>query len=192
MKIVLGLGNPGSGYARTRHNVGFRVVESLADRAGVSLKKSADLGRVVHFAEAIVRGEPVVLAEPRTYMNRSGIAAAALCERYRSDVEDLVVVYDDADLALGRVRVRGEGGTGGHNGIRSLLDTLRIATFARVRLGVRGVGREEAELADYVLEPFREDEEATVSAMVVRGADAVETLLESGLSAAMNAFNVKA
>jgi PTH1 family peptidyl-tRNA hydrolase len=133
----------------------------------------------------------VVLAKPRTYMNRSGAAALALLDRFGAAPTDLVVVFDDADLALGRVRVRGEGRAGGHNGIRSILDSLRTETFPRVKLGVRGIGRDDAELADYVLEPFLDDEVALVEPMVERGADAVETLVQEGLDAAMNAWNPK-
>ena len=189
MKIVLGLGNPGSEYARTRHNLGFRVVDLLGERAGVRIGKHADLGREAWAAEASIGAEDVVLAKPRTYMNRSGRAARALLERYRSTTDDLIVVYDDADLALGRVRVRGEGRAGGHNGIRSLLEVLQTETFPRVKLGVKGLGRDEADLADYVLEPFLDDEIPLVEPMLSRGADAVTLLLERGLAPAMNEFN---
>lgn len=189
MKIVLGLGNPGGEYARTRHNLGFRVVDLLGERAGITIGKHADLGRETWAGEGTVGGEDVVLAKPRTYMNRSGRSALALLERYKAAPDDLVVVYDDADLALGRVRVRGEGRAGGHNGIRSLLEVLRTETFPRVKLGVKGVGREEADLAEYVLEPFLDDEIPLVEPMLSRGADAVTVLLEKGLVPAMNEFN---
>lgn len=189
MKIVLGLGNPGGEYAPTRHNLGFRVVDLLGDRGGVSIGKHGDLGRVAWVGEGTVGGQEVVLAKPRTYMNRSGGAARALLDRYRATPHDMIVVYDDADLALGRVRVRGEGRAGGHNGIRSLLDVLQVETFPRVKLGVKGIGREEADLADYVLEPFLPDEVPLVLPMIERAADAVTTLLERGLVPAMNAFN---
>jgi PTH1 family peptidyl-tRNA hydrolase len=189
VNIVLGLGNPGGEYARTRHNLGFRVVDLLANRAGVSVGKHADLGREGWVGEATVGGRDVVLAKPRTYMNRSGGAARAVLELFRATPDDLIVVYDDADLALGRVRVRGEGRPGGHNGIRSLLDVLRTETFPRVKLGVKGIGREESDLADYVLEPFLDDEIPLVEPMIERAADAVTVLLEQGLAPAMNAFN---
>jgi PTH1 family peptidyl-tRNA hydrolase len=189
VKIVLGLGNPGGEYTRTRHNLGFRVVDLLGDRAGVSIGKRADLGREAWAGEGTVGGQDVVLAKPRTYMNRSGTAARALLELYRATPDDLIVVVDDADLALGRVRVRGEGRAGGHNGIRSLLDVLRTETFPRVKLGVKGIGREESDLADYVLEPFLDEELPLVEPMIERGADAVTLLLEKGLVPAMNAFN---
>ena len=147
MKIVLGLGNPGGEYARTRHNLGFRVVDLLGERAGVSIGKHPDLGRETWAGEGTVGGEDVVLAKPRTYMNRSGRAALAL------------------------------------------LEVLRTETFPRVKLGVKGVGRDEADLADYVLEPFLDDEIPLVEPMLSRGADAVTVLLERGLVPAMNEFN---
>jgi len=189
VKIALGLGTPGGEYTRTRHNVGFRVVDLLAERAGVSIGKRAELGRAAWVGEARVGGEDVVLAKPRTFMNRSGGAAQALLDAYRATPDDMIVVYDDADLALGRVRVRSEGRAGGHNGIRSLLEVLRTETFPRVKLGVKGIGREDADLADYVLEAFLDDEVALVEPMIERAADAVTVLVAKGLLQAMNAFN---
>jgi peptidyl-tRNA hydrolase, PTH1 family len=189
VKIVLGLGNPGGEYTRTRHNLGFRVVDLLGERAGVRIGNDPDVGRAAWVGEATIADQPVLLAKPRTYMNRSGSAAAALLSLHKATPDDLIVVYDDADLALGRVRVRGEGRAGGHNGIRSLLDVLRTETFPRVKLGVKGIGREESDLADYVLEPFLDEELPLVEPMIERGADAVALLLEKGLVPAMNAFN---
>ena len=190
MFAVLGLGNPGSKYRDTRHNVGFRVADVLATSAGASFSTATGaLGDLAWTAEARLDGEEVLLAKPRTFMNRSGRAAAELCRRHGIDVGHLVVVHDDADLELGRIRIRGEGGAGGHNGIRSLLDVLRDPGFPRVNLGVRGSAREERDLADYVLEPFAPDEREIVSAMVERGAEAVRALLREGTEAAMRRFN---
>jgi len=185
--IVIGLGNPGLRYRDTRHNVGFRVVDTLAARGGLDLSADGELGR-----QAWVAPDPesrFVLAKPRTYMNRSGRAAAMLCRTYHVTPENLLVIYDDADLALGRIRLRHEGGAGGHNGIRSIADVLGTSAFRRVRLGVRGLGRDDCELAEYVLEPFAEDEKPTVEALVQLGADAVEVILASGMELAMNRFN---
>jgi PTH1 family peptidyl-tRNA hydrolase len=131
----------------------------------------------------------VVLAKPRTYMNRSGRAAVAICRHFDAALDSLLVIYDDADLALGRIRIRPEGGTGGHNGVRSLVEVLGSGAFARVRLGVRGEGRFDKELADYVLERFEPEEQPIVDDLVELGADAVEVSLEQGLQAAMNRFN---
>ncbi len=189
MKIVLGLGNPGARYARTRHNVGFRVLDLVAERAGARFSRTEDLGGLCSRAEALVAGAEVVLAKPRTYMNRSGRAGAALLERYRAAPEDLLVVHDDADIALGRIRIRGGGSAGGHNGLRSLIAALGTSEFPRVRLGVRGMAREDEDLVDYVLEDFEDAERDAADAMVAAGADAVAAVLEEGLTAAMNRFN---
>jgi PTH1 family peptidyl-tRNA hydrolase len=122
-------------------------------------------------------------------MNKSGTAAAALCRRHDCPAERLVAVYDDADLELGRVRVRPDGGAGGHNGIRSLIDALGTRAFPRIRLGVRGVGREDRDLADYVLLPFEREEEATAEELVGLGAEAVDAVLDRGVAEAMNHCN---
>ncbi len=190
MRIVLGLGNPGERYRGTRHNVGFRVVDELARRCGVRLRALPLDERVAWGAEAEISGRPVLLAQPRTYMNRSGRAALLVCRAHREDPADLIVVHDDADLALGRVRIRAGGSAGGHNGIRSLLETLGTDAFVRVKLGVRGTGRPSGEdLADYVLEDFEPDERPLADSLVVLGADAVEALIAEGLGPAMNRFN---
>jgi PTH1 family peptidyl-tRNA hydrolase len=188
-QIVLGLGNPGARYEATRHNLGFRVVEELARRTRTSFHRALPLAGKAWAAEIDGPVGGVVLAKPATYMNRSGRAALALCERYGAEAGAVLVVYDDADLELGRVRLRPFGGAGGHNGMRSLIDAFRTDAFPRLRLGVRGEGREEAELADYVLQPFEPDEEPVAAGLVVLGADAVEAVLRDGLEAAMNAYN---
>lgn len=189
MKIVLGLGNPGERYRSTRHNVGFHVVDLLARRAGARFSRRSDALAKAWTAEAEFGGRRVVLAKPRTYMNRSGAAALALAAAHGASPEEILVVFDDADLALGRVRVRAEGRAGGHNGIRSLLAAFRTERFPRVKLGVKGLGRTEADLADYVLEPFDAGERAEVERMIPIGADAVEAVLKEGLEAAMREFN---
>ena len=189
MRVVLGLGNVGSRYEGTRHNVGFRVVERLAERARARWQEFPGPERLATTAEVDLAGQAVTLVKPRTLMNRSGRAAAAALDRYRCPVEELLVVFDDADLVLGRVRVRQGGGAGGHNGLRSLMDVLRSADFGRVKLGVKGEGREESDLADYVLRPFAPEEIPVVAPMIELGAEAVDAVLAQGIEAAMNAFN---
>jgi len=191
VKIVLGLGNPGARYARTRHNLGFLVVDELARRARVALARRDTVSAAARIAETELCGEAVVLVEPRTYMNRSGRAAADVLRRYRSEPADLLVVHDDADLTLGRIRLRPGGGAGGHNGIRSVMTALGTGDFPRMKLGVKGDGRDAADLADYVLEDFAADEWPTVSDLVTIGSDAAEAFIATGLEAAMNRFNPK-
>lgn len=189
MKIVLGLGNPGEHYRFTRHNVGFRVADVLARRWDASFERRGELGAIAWVVEAEPGGQSAVLAKPRVYMNRSGSAGLALCRHYAIAASDLLVVHDDADLALGRLRIRRGGRAGGHNGIRSLIAGLGTEAFPRVKLGVRGVGRERSDLADYVLEPFEAQERAVADRLVELGADAVEAILRDGPLAAMGRFN---
>ncbi len=189
MKVVLGLGNPGARYEGTRHNVGFRVVETLARRHGGSFRRNDAVTDLALVATTSIHGHEVLLAKPRTFMNRSGRAAAALLRSCDATDAELVVVYDDADLPLGRLRLRAEGSAGGHNGMRSLLEVLGAEGFARVKLGVKGAGREAVDLAEYVLTEFDFDERQTVASVVAAGADAVESIVRDGLPAAMNRFN---
>lgn len=189
MRIVLGLGNPGERYRQTRHNLGFRVVERLASICDVGFRLADELGRRAWTARVEIAGREAILAKPRTYMNRSGRAAAALCAAYGTGPEGLLVVYDDADLEFGRVRVRPRGRAAGHRGIESLIAALRSEEFPRVKLGVRGAGRLDADLVDYVLEEFDAEEQARVGALVDLGAEAVVEVLGSGLETAMNRVN---
>jgi len=178
LKVVLGLGNDGPEYRWTRHNVGFMVADAVASRCGVEFTAHGDLGRLTWRAETTYGGERVVLAKPRTLMNRSGQAAAALRRKYAVEPADFIVVFDDADLTFGRVRVRPEGGAGGHNGVRSVIESLGVSTFSRVKLGVLGEGRHSRDLANYVLDGFLPDERPVVATMVELGADAVEAVLK--------------
>lgn len=189
MKVVLGLGNDGPEYRWTRHNVGFMVADAIALRCGAEFTARGDLGRLAWSAETTYGGQRVVLAKPRTLMNGSGRAATALRRKYAVEPGDFIVVFDDADLAFGRVRVRPEGGAGGHNGVRSLIESLGVREFPRVKLGVLGEGRHSHALADYVLSPFHPDERAVVATMVDRGADALEAVLKDGVDAAQKAYN---
>lgn len=186
MKIVLGLGNPGLRYRSTRYNVGFMVLDRLADQMGISFRA---LGELKKYAWTAAAPSGPILAKPRTYMNRSGRAAAALCRVHAARPDELLVVYDDADLPLGRMRIRRGGGAGGHNGIKSLIEVLGTAEFPRVRLGVRGESRDDCDLAGYVLESFELAELRQVGPLIDLGVSGVENILEEGMEAAMNRFN---
>jgi len=187
--IVVGLGNPGEEYRHTRHNVGFWVVDRLARRGATSFRLEGELRKYGWSARARLAAGEVLLFKPRTYMNRSGRAVSALCRAHDTDPRDLVVVYDDADLELGRLRIRQGGGAGGHNGVRSLIDVMGQDDFVRVRLGVRGEGRDEQDLADYVLAEFDGGERAAAEELADVAAEAVECLVGEGLPTAMNRFN---
>jgi PTH1 family peptidyl-tRNA hydrolase len=180
MWILVGLGNPGAEYATSRHNAGFMVVDTLAARWRVPLSVHAG----VRSGHGVVAGQPALLIEPQTFMNRSGDAVAA----FLPAVDDrLVVIYDDLDLPSGRLRIRPRGGSGGHRGVASIVERVG-QDFARVRVGI---GRPPAgsDAVGHVLDPLPADELAGFRAAVARAADAVEYLIGSGIEAAMNRFN---
>ncbi|MFN3413320.1 MAG: aminoacyl-tRNA hydrolase [Thermoanaerobaculum sp.] len=185
MAAVVGLGNPGAEYERTRHNVGFRVVDELARRFRCGAFKPRPYALVAERSGF----RRVLLVKPTTYMNRSGQAVAALCNEEGLVPAQVLVVVDDVDLPLGQLRLRSRGGPGTHNGLRSVVDAVG-ESFPRLRVGVRGV-QPWTDLAAYVLAPFTEEEEPAAEAMVQRAADCVEEALFSGLARAANRFNVR-
>ena len=186
MKLVVGLGNPGPEYRETRHNVGFLVVDELTKRWRVSdaWREKFDALQI----KTAVGDEPVIVAKPLTFMNLSGQAVAGLAGFYKIDPPDVFVVTDDVALPLGRLRARREGGAGGHNGLKSLIQHLGTQAFPRMRVGV-GRGDDRRDLADHVLGRFEAGERDIVSAAVLRAADATEMFLREGIERAMSAFN---
>ncbi len=186
MKLVVGLGNPGSEYRETRHNVGFLVIDELTNRWRVSDEWREKFEALQ--IKTTMGDEPVIVAKPLTFMNLSGQAIAGLAGFYKIDPPDVFVVTDDVALPLGRLRARREGGAGGHNGLKSVIQHLGTQAFPRMRVGVgRGDGRRD--LADHVLGRFEADERDIVSAAVLRAADATETFLRDGIERAMSLFN---
>ncbi|GAA3110745.1 aminoacyl-tRNA hydrolase [Pseudonocardia yunnanensis] len=184
--LVVGLGNPGPDYAETRHNVGFRVVELLAARAGGGRFSRHRTNSDV--LEARLAGRRVVLAKPRTYMNVSGGPVAGLAKYFSVPIEDLVVVHDDLDLGFGVVRLKRGGGEGGHNGLRSISSALGTKDYLRVRFGIgRPPGRQDP--ADFVLKRFSGAEKKELEFAVDLAADAAEALLSDGLEPAQNKFH---
>ena len=184
---MLGLGNPGRRYARTRHNVGWRVVESLAGRWRAAPGEATEAYRSWR-AEA--RGREVDLLVPLTFMNRSGAALEAWRERHGLEKDGLLVLVDDVYLPVGALRLRGLGSSGGHQGLESIEGTLGTREYARLRIGVGA--SESARLEEHVLEELPRDEEETLAEALARAADAVECWIGEGLLVAMNRFNRKA
>ena len=188
---IIGLGNPGPGYARTRHNVGFRCVDHYAAGKGVRFTRTACKARMVAFEQG---GTHVVVAKPRTFMNLSGQSAMALAHSLKIPAERILVVYDDVDLPLGRLRVRSSGGPGGHNGVKSIIEALHSERFPRVRVGIGRPGGgsgdwSEDSLIDYVLGTFSSEEETVVQGAVARVSDVLDCIVADGIEAAMNRFN---
>ena len=181
--LVVGLGNPGPQYARTRHNAGFMVVDRLAERAGASFRKKYN-GR---FTEATLADSRIALLEPQTFMNLSGRSAAAAARFYKLPASLVIVVFDESELAFGRVRARSGGGLKGHNGLRSMAEALGTADFLRVRCGVGRPGHgDRRDVADYVLAPFAPEEDPTH--LIDLAADCVEEILRNGIDAAEQAY----
>jgi peptidyl-tRNA hydrolase, PTH1 family len=185
--LVAGLGNPGSDYVRSRHNLGFAVVERLAEDGSAKFAQGSWESEVAGIRVSAV---PVVLIKPQTYMNRSGAAVAAWLERFGLPPARLVVVHDELDLPLGRLRIAVAAGAGGHRGVRSVQDTLGTTEFPRVRLGIGRPDAGEA-AADRVLADFGPEEMPTIAAMVARAVEAVRSLIREGAARAMNRYNVR-
>jgi peptidyl-tRNA hydrolase, PTH1 family len=183
--LVVGLGNPGPGYAGNRHNVGAMVLDELAARAGIRLSSGKGVRSRALAGEGRLAGRRVVLARPLTYMNESGGPVRALLDYHHLPAEDLVVVHDELDLPFATVRLKRGGGEGGHNGLRSISRSTGTKDFLRVRVGIgRPPGRQDP--ADFVLKDFSAVERKELDLLVVEAADAAEALLVKGLEAAQN------
>jgi peptidyl-tRNA hydrolase, PTH1 family len=185
MKLIVGLGNPGPRYRGTYHNVGFEVVDEVARRYGVTFQSSPADALVARLRGA---GQDALLAKPLTFMNLSGPAVGALQRYFRVPLEDLLVVLDEVNLELGRLRVRGSGSAGGHNGLKSIIETLGTGGFPRLRVGV-GRGDPQRDLSSHVLARVDPDERAWVQGAIVRAADAVERFIGGSLEDVMREFN---
>ena len=181
--IVVGLGNPGPKYADTRHNAGYLCIDELAARHSVPL---SDKRKTALLGEGRVAGKRVALVKPRTFMNLSGEAVRYALDRYRVRADAVLVILDDLDLPLGKVRLRERGGSGGHNGLNSINAALGTTDYARLRIGI---GRPDGETVGYVLGPFAPDEKATAQDAITRAANAAEAWLAHGVRHAMDNFN---
>ena len=185
MKWIIGLGNPGTSYQSTRHNVGFMVVDELARRWGVSVTQNKFKALV---GEGNAMGTKVYLLKPMTYMNLSGESARAFQDFYKAAVEDMIVVYDDLDTELGKIRLRYQGSAGGHNGIKSMIQHIGTQQFNRVRMGISRPAPGH-NIADYVLSPFGKQEQEPLRAMIAEACDAIEYALNHPYDRAMAKYN---
>ncbi|MCJ7763756.1 MAG: aminoacyl-tRNA hydrolase [Dehalococcoidales bacterium] len=188
MKLIVGLGNPGSGYSKNRHNVGFTCLRHLAHKHGISLNKKQSEART---GSGKIEGETVTLARPQTFMNLSGQSVSRLLKKLKLSLDDLIVIHDDLDLPLGRIRIRQSGGSGGHNGIKSLISELGSQDFIRIRIGIgRPSGyASEDDVIDFVLSDFTPEERMVIKKAVDEASDAAICLLAEGLETAMNRYN---
>ncbi|MCR5269086.1 MAG: aminoacyl-tRNA hydrolase [Lachnospiraceae bacterium] len=188
MYIIAGLGNPKTEYKNTRHNVGFDVIDVLADKYQIPMdmkKHRAICGK------GMIEGEKVILAQPQTFMNLSGLSILELVSYYKIDpASELIIVYDDIDLEPGQIRIRKRGSAGGHNGMKSVIGGLNTQDFIRIRMGV-GDKPKQYDLADYVLGHFTKEEREVVDEAVIRATEAIHMILTDGVDQAMNRFNRK-
>ena len=186
MFLIVGLGNPGLSYKRTRHNAGFQALDVLADRLGVRVKTK---GFSALYGEGHIGSERVLLIKPQTYMNLSGEAVQQLLHFYKLEPERLIVLYDDIDLPLGSMRIRANGSAGSHNGMRSIIACIHSENFARIRIGV---GKDESLLLrDYVLKRPGKEEQKTLDEVFVHAADAVEMIVSGRIGDAQTKYNKK-
>jgi len=186
MYIITGLGNVGNEYDKTRHNVGFDTVNYLAEKFDVKLNK---LKFNSVYGEMSINGEKVLLVKPVTYMNRSGLAVSEILNYYKVPVENLIVIYDDIDIPVGTLRIRPNGSAGTHNGMRSIINSIKNENFPRVRIGI---GRNpDMDLADYVLQRFSKDDREKVEDIIKSAGDACIEIIKVSFESAMQKYNIK-
>ena len=188
MKAIIGLGNPGMKYAGTRHNIGFDAVTAIADKYNLSINNKKFKGV---YADGHIAGEKVLLVQPQTFMNLSGECGREVADFYKLNPDEIIIICDDINLDVGRLRIRKNGSAGGHNGLKNIIAHLGTEEFPRIRVGV-GEKTEGWDLADYVLARFDKDSEPVIREALANVVGAVETWISEGIDAAMNRFNVSA
>ncbi|MCF8010114.1 MAG: aminoacyl-tRNA hydrolase [Clostridiales bacterium] len=186
MKIIVGLGNPGERYVNTRHNVGFWVVQKLANNLNTETKKSFLKSKT---GQAFTVGEKIVFAKPQTYMNASGESVQLLVNWYKISLDDLIVIYDDMDLPPGSMRIRTKGGSGGHRGMESIIKSIGSKQFPRLRIGIGKPPQSWENNINWVLGKFEQGEKEEVLRAVKEASDALEVMIQKGINPAMNLYN---
>ncbi|SHH52704.1 aminoacyl-tRNA hydrolase [Tepidibacter thalassicus] len=185
MFVVVGLGNPGKQYENTRHNVGFNIIDIIAKNNSIDVKKIKHKALI---GEGRIGNEKVLLVKPQTYMNLSGQSLLEIYKYYKLDPENIIVIYDDIDLDVGKIRIRKKGSAGTHNGMRSIVNNLKFDNFPRVRIGVSKPEKGQ-DLASFVLSKFRKEEVQILNETLDRAALAVETIIKEGIDISMNKYN---
>jgi PTH1 family peptidyl-tRNA hydrolase len=185
MYLIVGLGNPETDYARTRHNMGFNAINKLAEKFGIEITKTKFKAL---YGTGNINNEKVVLIKPQTYMNLSGEAVQEFVNFYKVDIENVIVIYDDIDTEPGKIRIRKTGGPGTHNGMKSVVSCLSSEKFPRVRIGI-GMPEYKGDLINYVLGYIPEDEQKVLQEGVETAEKAIEEIIKNGIDIAMNKFN---
>lgn len=186
MFIIAGLGNPGRNYVGTRHNMGFEVIDTIASKYNISITKEKFCAK---FGEGRIAGEKVILVKPQTFMNLSGDAIREFLNWYKVESGNLIVIYDDVSLPVGKLRIRPKGSAGGHNGMKSIIYQIGTDIFPRIKVGVGAPRNKDYDLADYVLSKFTKEDVETLIPVAIKAADAVETIITHGTEKAMAQFN---
>ena len=192
MKLIVGLGNPGRDYVNNRHNVGFKCVDLFAREHGISLNQRRARSKL---GTGEVANTRIVVAKPQTFMNLSGEAVSALARRYKLSPEDILVIHDDLDLPLGKIRIREKGSSGGHNGLKSIIARLGTRDFPRIRVGIApnessdGAAAPEVDAVEHVLSDFTDAEKTVMREVYLKVTAAIHCILAEGISAAMNKYN---
>lgn len=187
MYLIVGLGNPGTDYAATRHNIGFDMVTYLSDQYNIPLRSRENKAIV---GKGMIGGQKVMLAQPQTFMNLSGESVRALLDYYKIDIEELIIIYDDISLPVGQIRVRPKGSAGGHNGIKNIIQHLRTEEFARIKIGV-GAKPEGGDLVKHVLGRFSREEDGMIRDVFALAEEALIVMLDEDVASAMNRVNGK-
>ena len=188
MKLIIGLGNPGKEYARNRHNVGFQCLDYFARRHKIEIKERRwrDRSLRARFGTGEINGAAVALAKPATFMNLSGQAVSQMMHRFKAALSDIIVICDDMDLPLGKVRIRPQGGSGGHKGLASIINAIGSDAFIRIRIGI---GRPDNDEVSFVLGNFSPEDRQAIDKAVAQVCDAVDCILSEGIDSAMNQYN---
>lgn len=187
MYLIVGLGNPGTDYAATRHNIGFDMVTYLSDQYNIPLRSRENKAIV---GKGMIGGQKVMLAQPQTFMNLSGESVRALLDYYKIEIEELIIIYDDISLPVGQIRVRPKGSAGGHNGIKNIIQHLRTEEFARIKIGV-GAKPEGGDLVKHVLGRFSREEDGMIRDVFALAEEALIAMLDEDVASAMNRVNGK-
>lgn len=186
MYVIVGLGNPGKRFENTRHNIGFITIDYLADRHEIKVNKIKHKALV---GEGRISGQKVLLVKPQTFMNLSGHSVREIMDYYKVDIENLIVIYDDIDIAVGTIRLRKKGSAGTHNGMKSIIQNLQSDLFPRIRIGMGG--QRKMPLKDFVTSGFSKEEKPLLEDAVVRGALSADCIIEKGIEKAMNEYNIR-
>lgn len=185
MYLIVGLGNPEEEYSQTRHNMGFNTINKIAKKYNLEINKNKFHGL---YESSIIENKKVILLKPQTYMNLSGISIKEIMDFYKINIEDILIIYDDMDIEPGKIKIRKKGGSGGHNGIKSIIENIRTEEFARIRIGI-GRPMPEQDKINYVIGAISNEEKEQLEYGVEKAVEAVEEVLKNGIDSAMNKFN---